>query len=74
MDSFYAAPVVLRMLAAHEKGLGSCWIHRAKERIEALIELGFDKTEEVLISFYSPCIPYKNMLKFKSYDKNKGRI
>ena len=55
-DPFYGAPVVLVVLArkgnmlnaAHELGLGSCWIHRAKEEFEtpegrAILEgLGID--------------------------------
>ena len=46
VDPFYNAPVVLivydgtlvmenLMLAAHDEGLGSCWIHRAKEEFES---------------------------------------
>ena len=38
-DPFYGAPVILimgnLMLAAHNEGVGSCWIHRAKEEFES---------------------------------------
>ena len=34
-DPFYGAPVVLVVLAAHTEGIGSCWIHRAKEEFES---------------------------------------
>ena len=33
-DPFYGAPVGNLMLAAHELGIASCWIHRAKEEFE----------------------------------------
>ena len=32
-DPFYGAPVIL-ILAAHALGVGSCWIHRAKEEFD----------------------------------------
>lgn len=39
-DPFYGAPVVLVVLAekdwpTHTEGIGSCWIHRAKEEFES---------------------------------------
>lgn len=33
-DPFYGAPAILIVLAAHSLGLGSIWIHRAKEEFE----------------------------------------
>ena len=34
-DPFYGAPAMLIVLAKHELGIGSCWIHRAKEEFES---------------------------------------
>lgn len=33
-DPFYGAPAIFVVLAAHSLGLGSIWIHRAKEEFE----------------------------------------